>query len=138
MGPSSATRRLLPARALLIRREWPPRLVAHGVPAERLSTPCRVAQHTTSPGCKTLRWPLLGESHCVVPSSSSRRLPLLSWSSPRQRSKASTASGPRSASGAACNPRRVSLLTSSRAREPLRLVTEGDTGWQASNGSALV
>ncbi|CAK7891880.1 hypothetical protein CAAN1_19S00496 [[Candida] anglica] len=50
----------------------PPRLVAHGVPAERLAAPQGKEKLPPYGVWLTLRWPLLGKSHCVVPSSSTR------------------------------------------------------------------
>ncbi|CAK7910011.1 hypothetical protein CAAN1_13S02784 [[Candida] anglica] len=82
----------------------PPRQVAHGVPAERLASPAGkgVGSHPTgsvgrSAGpCsgRATAWcsaPLRGDFCSTIP---------------RQRNMASTASGPRSASGAARKPRR--------------------------------
>ncbi|CAK7901061.1 hypothetical protein CAAN1_33S00408 [[Candida] anglica] len=55
-------------------------------------------------GARRSAGPSPGEGHCVGPGSSARSVS--GESIPRQRKKASTASGPRSASGAACRPRR--------------------------------
>ncbi|CAK7900415.1 hypothetical protein CAAN4_C07250 [[Candida] anglica] len=41
----------------------PPRLVAHGVPAERLASPAGKGGDAPYGVCKPLRWPSLGESH---------------------------------------------------------------------------
>ncbi|CAK7896755.1 hypothetical protein CAAN1_17S01420 [[Candida] anglica] len=59
---SSSTRRHLAPSPFLDRGTRPPRLVAHGVPAERIANTVWWELLSSLRGTVTLRWPLLGES----------------------------------------------------------------------------
>ncbi|CAK7900686.1 hypothetical protein CAAN4_C08482 [[Candida] anglica] len=105
--PGSSTRRPPVVRAFLDRGTRPPRLVAHGVPAERLadpvgwyySLPCGATGRSAGPcSGRATAW-------CLAPLGPIGPSPVF----PCQRNMALTASGPRSASRAACRLRRAVL-----------------------------